>query len=359
MEHATTELTQTTQPTQNQSTEIPSFVQFNDYTNLKLSCTPAEQKTIPGTGPNAKPPSPPSYYYQIPLMYNFGTDAHKVLNDFLLEGPEFETGSGITSKPGQSGRLDNSIMIKFDLNNPDHIRFVEINGQIHAGCAWILQQMKGQVKLPHFKAEDPEATGLKNPIYYPRDELSGEIIQGRAPSMFFKLFTRGKAPQIDQTLFTDVNGKPIPWSLLSGVEMKFIPLLHIKRLYIGGGKASIQMEMVSAIVTSIRSRNSTTRQLATIQRLHAERPELSDMVSAQLAKLSSERQEALLGPSVMSMSDHSDPNDSGNQPTFAGILGPSASSPSSIPSIPGAAITSIQDFTAGAPPRIPTTMQLN
>jgi len=309
-----------TQPTklQNEANLTQNFSTFADYTSSRLACTPAEQKTIPGTGPNATPPSPAQSYYQIPLMYNLGTNENRILSDFFLEACEMETGFGIQSKPGQSGRMEHSVMCRFDNTNDDHRRFIETIGSIHLGCAYILQALKGQVKLYNFNAANSqmaEATGLKNPVYRARDELTGDYVQGRAPSMFLKLFSRGKGPMAEQTLFTGLDGKAIPWTLLEGVEMKFIPLIHIKRMYIGGGKASIQMEVVSAVVTSVRARNTTTKQLSTIHRLQTERPELFDTVSAQLAKLSIERQNQMLG-APMSQSDQTNTD---NQPTFAGI----------------------------------------
>ena len=370
METQTTQTqTQTDTPQNNQLNQ--SYATYTDFTVTRLSCTPSEQKTIPGTGPQATPPSPPQYYYQIPLMYNFGTAENRILNEFMFEACEMDTQFGIQSKPGQSGRVEHSVMCRFDSNNPEHNRFIESIGQIHGGCAYILSQMKGAVKLYNFNAQMAEATGLKNPIYRARDEVTGEVIQGRAPSMFLKLFSRGKAPMLEQTLFTGLDGKPIPWSLMQGVEMKFIPLIHVKRLYVGGGKASIQMEVVSAVVTSIRARNTTSRQLGTIQRLQQARPELAETVSAQLAKLTMDRQDQMLGGAVAPEQHTGD-----NQPTFAGIAPTgqrqmalanqggqqmaqiTANQPAmgmaTLPNIPALATQpTMQDFTANAPVRPP------
>jgi len=357
------ESTQPTQPTQ-------LYVTYKDYTNTRLSCTPSEQKTIPGTGPQANPQSPPQYYYQIPLLYNFGTLENRVLNDFLFEGCEMETPYGIQSKPGPSGRMEHSIMCRFDANNSDHNQFINAMTQLHGGCAFILQQMKGAVKLYNFNAQMAEATGLKSAIYRPRDEITGEIIQGRAPSMFLKLFSRGKPPMAEETLFTGLDEKPITWTLLRGVEMKFIPLIHFKRMYVGGGKASIQMEVVSAVVTSIRARNTTTRQVTTIHNLRQTRPELADTVAAQLAKLTIDRQDQMLG--TTSQPSTTDQSGTETQPTFAGIT-PTGNrqmtntsppqmhqntTPGVLPTIPslGGTQPSMQDLTATAPVRIPAVV---
>lgn len=353
---------QTELPQTNQTNE--SYTTFSDYTNARLSCTPSEQKTIPNTGPQANPPTAPQYYFQVPLMYDFGSPDKKMMRDFLLEGCEMETKFGIQSKQGPSGRMESSIMCSYDTNNPDHHKWIETMNLIHSGCAYILQAMKGVVKLYNFDAKMAEATGMKHPVYRPRDELTGDIIQGRAPSMFLKLFSRGKPPMVEETLFTDIHGKPIPWSLLRMVEMKFIPLIHIKRIYIGGGKCSIQMEVSSAIVTAVRARGSTTLQLTTIHRLQQTRPELADTVAAQLAKLTTDRQDQLMDGQISQSNQQATTE---NQPTFAGLVptgtrqmtainnGQSMPTPGTLPAIPalGGMQPSMQDFTATAPGRAP------
>jgi hypothetical protein len=340
-----------------------SYVTYDNYTTANLTCTPHETKTVPDG------PSKGTTYYQIPFLYNYGTAENKRLTDFLLEGCELSTSFGVQSKPNQSGRVEHSIMVSFDVNDDEQVRFIETINQVHAGAAYILQQMKGAVKLFNFNAQMAEATGLKNPIYRPRDEVTGEILQGRKPSNYFKLFQRGKPPMVEQTLFTDLNGKPIPWALLQGVEMKFIPLIHFKRIYVGGGKASIQMEVVSAIVTSIRARNTATQQLSTIHRLQHTRPELVDTVAAQLAKLTTDRQDQMLGASVPQSQDQQ--GGEASQPTFAGIA-PTGRIQAQLPSQSGTggmnvglppipplgSSNSMQDFTATAPARLPQGVAL-
>jgi len=348
-----TEPTQSAEPNQ----PLPTYTTYVDCTTARLTCTSPEQKTVPNTGPNATPPSAPQTYYIIPLMYNFALtiEGDRKLNDFLYEGCEMESPYGITCNEGQSGRKEYSVMCKFDLNDAENVRFIESTNQIHWGCAHILHSMKGVVKLPHFNKDNPEmieGTGLKNPIFRPRDPTTSEVIQGRAPSMYLKLFNRGKPPMVEQTLFTGLDGKPIPWALLQGVEMKFFPLILVKRIYIGGGKASIQMEVQSAIVTFIRARNTSTRQMTTIQRLQQARPALQDTVSAQLAKLTLDRQEQMLGS--MQPPQQQAQSSSESQPTYAGITS-TGQRPGTLPSIPplGGPQPSMQELTSSAPTRSP------
>lgn len=335
------------------------YVSYKDYSGNKLSANPAEQKVVPGTGPAAKPPCPPQNYYQIPLMYNFGNDSRKLLKDFVIEGPEMSTAMGILTKEGQGGKIEYSIMSKFDENNQSNCDFIDTMNKIHSGVAYILHQMKGSVKLFTFNHTMAEATGLKNPVYRPRDDVTGEPIQGRPPSMFLKLFSRGKQPLVEQTLFTDVSGKPISWALMKGVEMTFIPCIHIKRIYVGS-KASIQMEVLSAVVTSIRARGTSTKQTNTLRRLQDERPELADTVAAQLAKLTLDRQDQLMAPTVPQTGSNSQgqqgntSQSQSNQPTFAGITPNRQFNPlesTSTSTNTNTTIPNMESFTASAPPR--------
>jgi len=299
-----------------------SFATYLDYTNARLcSATPETKKTKDQNGMEI-------VYYQIPFMYNYGSHEKRVLNEFLIEGCEMYSKDGIITKPNARGGNDYSILVKFDNANDDHCKFVEAMKAIHFGTAHILNACKGQVKLYNFTPNMAEATGLKSPIYIARDEMTGEIIQGKAASMFLKLFSRGKPPMVEQTLFTDPSEEKIPWHLLNTVEMKFIPLIHVKRIYIGGGKASIQMEIISAIVTNITPKNTTTKQLSTINKLNASNPNIKDIVGGQIAKLKLERQDQLVSTNPAPVTTNAP------ESTFIGIQKPTMS-----------------DFTANPTPR--------
>lgn len=361
-----------------------TYVTYTNFATERLTASQPEQKTVPNTGPNANPPVAAQNYYQIPIMYNYGTETSR-LNDFLLEGPEIESSTGIQSKPAQSGngRMEHSIPCRFDLGDAEQNRFIEVMNAVHRACSHILGTMKGTVKMIHFNANAPDAL-FRNPVYRPYDQSTGEILVGRSPSMFLKLFSRGKPGMEEQTLFTGVDGNPIPWPLLQGVEMKFIPLIHIKRIYVGS-KATLQMEVQSAIVTSIRARNSASKQLATLQRLQQERPQLIDNVSAQVAKLSMDRKDQLpqghqpAQPNSQSTPSNNQSTEPNNQPTFAGITPSNNRAPgvpqgqstqptqptysAGIPSLPLVQpIPSMDGFTATAPFRntvIPTVVVPN
>lgn len=346
-----------------------NYVTYTHFSTERLTASQPEPKVVPGTGPGSNPPVPAQNYYQIPLLYNYGIDCSR-LNDFLLEGPELESSTGIRSSPAPSGngRLDHAIPVRFDLNDPEQKRFIDVMNSVHKSCAYILGTMKGAVNLRFFDPNNPDGL-FSNPVYRPYDKVSNQFIEGRAPSMFLKLFSRGKPGMEEQTLFTGVDGNTIPWALMQGVEMKFIPLIHIKRIYVGS-KASLQMEVQSAIVTSIRARNSAPKQLATLQRLQQEKPALVDAVATQVARLTMDRKEQLPQGHQCEQPNQQHCSES-NKPTFDGIVptntrqphthsqeSPQTQLPSGIPTLPLIqTVPSIDSLTAGAPSRnnvIPT-----
>jgi hypothetical protein len=202
-------------------------------------------------------------------------------------------------------------------------------------CAENLDKVAGSVGLMNFNIDMPAATGFKDPMYYPRDKITRKLVPGGLPSMYYKLFVRGKPPYEERTLFTHVGGKVVSWASLKMVYMKYIPLFHIKGIYAGGGKASIQMEMVSAIITDIRAKGSESQQTSTMSRLQQTRPELVDDVTEKLARLeanrraqSTEENEETKKPDEKKESGTKTPPES--QSTFTGITPISSTNPENL-----------------------------
>lgn len=270
-----------------------------------MSYQSPQQKTVPKS-------NPPQTYNEVPVQYNFGDDEKPKIAEFLLEFPEVYSNGGLIEKPGQNGKIELSIMISLPQDNPDTKMLVDKLQEVWLGCCSILNQFKGGIGLGRVNFANPEAAvaAFKQPVYFPADKVTGEPIPGRNPSMFLKCFRRGFGALQEKTLFVkptkvvddagkpvlDDNGEeevsyePIDWELLKGVEMKFIPLVHIKKIYVGGGKASLQMEVVSAIVTYISGRGTTIKNTATIKNLIKANPDLPNTLEEQIAKLTSARQ---------------------------------------------------------------------
>jgi hypothetical protein len=255
----------------------------------------------------------------INLLYNLGSPDAPDFSEFEMELCEFTSPVGITVKETDqkdgTKRIDESILIKFDTNNPEHAKCMDTLKEVHTKLSFLIGEVKGIIKKHSFKASDPITSGFKELIYFPIDEF-GEPITGRAASMFLKLFSWGKGDTATSTIFVDMENKPIDKKLLTGVELKFIPLLQIRRVR-SAASISVNMEIKSAIVTSVKARNTESSQLATLNRLKTQNPDLNGKVSSQLARLTANRQNRILTPSFDTPQDQA-PNDttlSGIEPT--------------------------------------------
>jgi len=251
------------------------------------------QKTVPNV-------NPPSVYNEIAIEYNYGESDNQLRAPFLWELPEVTTSIGI-SESDIGGRKKFSIPITLNpSSNEEHKKCVALMDSTYKTCADLIYKNRAALKLPHFMKENPEGSNFKHPVYYPRDKVTLEIIPGKAPSMYLQLSARKDS----RTMFCGLDEKPISWDLLKNVQMSFIPLVHFEKIYVGGGKPSLQMKLVSGIVTSVMSKSSVVRQKSTIERLRQSKPELFENVSRQLEDLKHSANDSPLSSVVDGTNDH-------------------------------------------------------
>lgn len=279
----------------------------------------------------------------IPLMYNYGTEENPVFSEFEMELSEFNSNQGITEKPqtttegkpvlNAEGKqlVDESILAKFDLNNDDHVQCIETLKALHQRLAEIIYEVRGPIKKFAFKATDPVAGGFKELVYFPRDELTNEIISGRSPSMFLKLFSWKYGNNVNETIFVNMKNKPIDKTLLYGAELKFIPLMQIRRIR-SAASFSLQWEIKSSVIRRAKEKNTESSQLATINRLKAENPEAEDQLENDLLRLAASRQNK---PTQQQQYQQSQQDEHTEQTTVSGIT-PMSLSSSQIPTITNA-----------------------
>lgn len=237
-------------------------------------------------------------YNEIPIQYNYGSDENPIIDSCFFEFPIVSTNGGIVCKkeekksrnPGDPPYMKESysMMFVFDLQDNDCVKCLSKLDELHRGVARAIFPYKTKIGLPYFDPNNPQATGLKNPVYYKMDELTNEPVKGRNPSIWVKM----NHWKNNKTLFTDLNGNPIDWSLLYDVEAKMIPLIHVEKVY-SGATTSIQMKMVSAVITDIAPLNTRSRQVNTLERLKQKYSGLADTVASQLAQLRMEKQDVL------------------------------------------------------------------
>ncbi|CAH6418729.1 Hypothetical protein POVN_LOCUS449 [uncultured virus] len=275
------------------------FVSHLDFDPAKLVKTAVEsKKSKPKPDPN-NPAAPPTSvsYNECLLMYEYTAQDAKgnpvtVVAPLKIEGPKMFSAQGIQIKPSQNGGDQASIFTTFDLTKPEVAEFVKIgdekgNGsgcmdKLYRACLQRIFDVRGQVaSLARVQRIEGVEGIFGYPIFWKRDPHTSQIVQGQNPSKFWNLVNYGKAgtftrketnfclpipDEKDPGTKEKPNWKKLDWKLLtSGVEMLFTPLIAFKKIYIGGGKASMQFEIESAVVTHIVKSNSTTGQSKTLE----------------------------------------------------------------------------------------------
>ena len=243
-------------------------------------------------------------YHEIPVQYNYGTPEAPIIDSSFIEFPIVTSRGGINCKkeekpsraPGEAPYMKESysMMFIFDLQDEECVVCLEKIDSLHSGVAHAILPFKTKIGLPYLDPKNPEATGLKHPVYYKRDQLSNERVKGRNPSIWVKM----NHWKNNKTLFTDLNGNIIDWGLLYDVEVKMIPLIHVEKVY-SGATTSIQMKMVSAVITDIAPINTRSRQTTTLSRLKQKYSGLADTVASQLAEMRMNKQDQLDGGEII------------------------------------------------------------
>jgi len=304
----------------------PQILRYYDIDTSRMQNPGFEKKQIPEKNPNV----PAKYYYQITNNYAYPDGR---VDSFVFEGPEVKSFGGIVEKAEDNKPPSYSIAIKLpkspaypqDRNDPgfptsvNHPNYPKIDVFVNKmeeiyrqNVAWV-GECKMQIGKREFNPQAPAACGFKNPIFRPFDQVTGNIIEGKAATMFIKVIKRGSGYLETKTLFTGLDGKEIDWRLLQGVEMSFIPMINVEKVYIGA-TMSLQIKLVSAIVTDIVARNSISLQVETMAQLRATNPDLENKLAEQIKKLEIER---------LSTKKSEAPNNTNNQSAQSGLPAPS------------------------------------
>ncbi len=296
-----TQETQTTQNTNQQNNTNQQKTQFSEE-EIDYSYPLFKGDCFLGNEPDTKEFNTQAgkvKFHKIFHLYNYGTPEVPILRKCLIEGPPLKT-SGIvtkefdaTGKNGPYKKVSHSMMFTFDLQDQECKDCLVKFDELHLAGARILKGYAGKVGLYDF---DPARPGqaFPSPVYYKRDEITGEIRKGLNPTLWAKL-NHWKS---NKTLITDINGVPIEWESFRDVDATVIPLWHIENIYIKGGQgasAMYQIKLFSAIVVHIEAVNSKSVQGAssTLERYKAKHPGLEKKLASQLAQVRMERQDML------------------------------------------------------------------
>jgi hypothetical protein len=257
-----------------------------------------QPKPDPETGKTEKPQT----YNTAPLIYNhFNKKTKKYVPQtrWLVKGPVMTSRGGIVaeSKQGRWGAyilcssldpkdpgmseflgspLDLSAWLKMpeestdDTVGRDAIGFMQ---NLHLRCMEYAFPVRKNLGMDSVKKADSFESVFKSPIKWKTD-ANGNPVEGAPASAFWKVFLMGDPNKLTTRKATfsipDPSSKTgetvLPWRYLQECEMTFEPLLLIKSCYAGGGKGSIQIEIVSAVVHDFKRLNSEGQQKELIEK---------------------------------------------------------------------------------------------
>lgn len=264
-------------------------------------------------------------YLRVDQSYDYGDEVPAV-SEFYTEGPVFQC-NGLKCRV-QKGKESWSLLVIFNMDNSEHVAYVDYKEKKYMRTAQYLASIKGKLKMHLFNADSLEmaaATGLKFPIGYPRDETTSEIIEGSSPFEWINLVGGGKY----KTVFTFPGAgrdEKIDWRILQRSRFKFIPCFYNSHIYIGGGKMSMQDKLSSAVVVDIEPNTVVPRNIGTADALATAIPNLSEKMRSQIEYMTSIKmaeEEPDAGKKEVSESEE-------GQSVFSGVTGTS-SNPNSTP----------------------------
>lgn len=233
-------------------------VKFNEFNPANIIFGKIDEQQTEANGQKIK-------YYRIPIEYSYDvkTDDGRVVKargPLYINGPEeVSRGPQTATFPkdnGEPGKVVHSILTRYELSNPEHIRFVgrEAGSTIHDLCMKCVEHC--------FDVSDKigincsSEAGMMDLLHYPiKWKLErGKPVPGVNPAGIWKLFRYGKdGANVKETSFylPIDGGRKISWDMISGSNIKHKPLFRVNNITIAGGRPSIKIDVVSSIVMDI------------------------------------------------------------------------------------------------------------
>lgn len=258
------------------------FVNYDQFDSDKLLSESVVEK---------QDPKSQDRYREINLKYRYENNDNVIIDDCYFQFPSCKS-TGIFQYSNTSGPKY-YMMITLSINNNRHQSCINTIKQLYGSCSNIIEKNRRQLKLFDFKADEPY--GFKNPVYYPRDCNTGEILPNRDPKMRLKLIfgengTLFSYPYINpRTKICEI--RHIDWKYLKDVDITFIPLVKFERICVSGGRPVLQCKIINAVVQSVVSRKLRKVQYQTIENLISTDHQYISRISSQLSILESNYQD--------------------------------------------------------------------
>jgi hypothetical protein len=264
-------------------------LKFRDFEPERLVRYQPEQKKSSRTSTN-----PGGLFHEIHIAYRYRDGSGSgsggdIVSPLLVQMPPLYSPEGIVYKQGVPGVPGGpwveggaSLPTTFNVESPDVMDFIRPRapGQDSGGgfmeelyYACIDRVNANRHYLPSLKDHPDLTTIFTHPIGWHRDS-AGRIDLTRSPKKYIPLVRYGvegqpgyRATQFHSPIKNGHGGHfPYDWKSIVSKETHFTGVLRIKKIYIGGpgGKISLQMELESVQVDSIKPICVRLRQQATL-----------------------------------------------------------------------------------------------
>jgi hypothetical protein len=247
------------------------LISYTDFNTNALTISEPTKKQIAD--------DPQKTYFSMPFTYT--KEGAAASNDVRMECCKMTTTRGLLFQKNENGRMDYSIQSKYSPKNSEHVLFLQKFQEIYEKCVEAVFLHRKTVKVPLFNKSMPEATGFKNPIYRPKDEITDEVLTDKDASIFLKPFYM--SPTF-KTKFLDLNEKELDWNLLKDVQFDYVPVLKFKHIHIGS-KISMQINISSAYITDIRPMEQYVEQKESLMAYNTNNKDAAAALEAKIAEL--------------------------------------------------------------------------
>lgn len=232
---------------------------------------------------------------------------------FKVEGPEMTSIFGIKTEMFMGKRVS-SIFVKFDLENPDHVAFIKLTEGIHEVLVEMVCKKKTSFKVLANKKDDSVKDEFKPLIFSDPKNLTTR-------STFFKIvdfeYIDEGEKKFSKAKFTGVNRKELDWEkYLTGKQLTFIPIFTFRRIFVSSTSRTIQFEISSAIVSSIRPSKPSNPDNDIINKMQEQNPNAADDFERELEEI-----ERMNGNSALEAPKASGKMESISKASFADLVG--------------------------------------
>lgn len=217
-------------------------------------------------------------YATVPLSCRYITAVGEVTGIFYFEMPEKDYPYGVSCTP-QKGKINYSVMTRFNKNNPVDIEFVDVF--IAGMYNWFASETaKGEW---HYRAGGDEEFDLEKPskylrpwIRYPKDKNTKKPKTDCDKQWYITLLnTRDEKTVFTAPFKEGTKPHPIEWKKLENLALTMITTVQCASVYLGSGKVCPQFRAASCVISKRPKRGGKVINVKRANQLAKENPNLA------------------------------------------------------------------------------------